>query len=43
MIEKYQQVVSDSFTGYFNYLVGEILNLSWKNYFWRFGAVLIAV
>jgi sterol desaturase/sphingolipid hydroxylase (fatty acid hydroxylase superfamily) len=34
MIEKYQQIISDSFTGYYNYLIGEILNPSWDNYFW---------
>ncbi len=33
-MEKYWQIFIDSFTGYFNYLVGEIINPSWHNYFW---------
>jgi sterol desaturase/sphingolipid hydroxylase (fatty acid hydroxylase superfamily) len=33
-MEKYWQIISDSYTGYFNYLWNEILNPSYKNYFW---------
>lgn len=33
-MEKYWQIIIDSFSGYFNYLVNEILNPSWHNYFW---------
>ena len=33
-MEKYWQIISDSYTGYFNYLVNEILSPSFHNYFW---------
>lgn len=33
-MEKYWQIIIDSFTGYYNYLIYEILNPSWHNYFW---------
>lgn len=37
-MKKYLNIISDSFTGYFNYLVEEISNPSWTNYFyWLLG------
>jgi len=33
-LEKYLKIIQDSFTGYFNYLVQEITNPSWTNYFY---------
>jgi len=37
-LEKYYQIIQDSFTGYFNYLVSEILHPGWHNYFyWLIG------
>ncbi len=33
-MEKYIQIVSNSFTGYFNYLVNEITHPTWHSYFW---------
>lgn len=33
-MEKYLKIIQDSFTGYFNYLVQEITNPSWTNYFY---------
>jgi sterol desaturase/sphingolipid hydroxylase (fatty acid hydroxylase superfamily) len=33
-LEKYWNIIIDSFTGYYHYLVGEILQPSWNNYFW---------
>jgi sterol desaturase/sphingolipid hydroxylase (fatty acid hydroxylase superfamily) len=33
-MEKYIQIVSSSFTGYFNYLVDEITHPTWHSYFW---------
>jgi sterol desaturase/sphingolipid hydroxylase (fatty acid hydroxylase superfamily) len=33
-LEKYLKIILDSFTGYFNYLVQEIANPSWTNYFY---------
>src|SRR5690606_18543015 len=35
-MERYLQIILDSFTGYFNYLVQEIANPSWGNYFYWF-------
>ena len=35
-MEKYLQIIFNSFTGYFNYLVQEIMNPSWNNYFYWF-------
>lgn len=41
-MNKYIQVVEDSFTGYFNYLLTEILNPHWGNYFyWLIGISLL--
>ncbi len=38
MLEKYLNIITDSFTGYWNYLVTEISNPSWTNYFyWLIG------
>ncbi|MCF8367823.1 MAG: sterol desaturase family protein [Bacteroidales bacterium] len=34
MFEKYLNIIIDSFTGYYNYLIGEIFSPSWHNYFW---------
>jgi sterol desaturase/sphingolipid hydroxylase (fatty acid hydroxylase superfamily) len=33
-LEKYLSIIKESFTGYFNYLVNEISNPSWTNYFY---------
>ncbi|MCM4160681.1 sterol desaturase family protein [Antarcticibacterium flavum] len=39
---KYFRIIQDSFIGYFNYLVGEITNPSWGNYFyWLIGLSLL--
>lgn len=40
-MEKYWNIVLDSFSGYYNYLVGEIVNPSWHNYFWML--ILVSV
>jgi sterol desaturase/sphingolipid hydroxylase (fatty acid hydroxylase superfamily) len=41
-LEKYLKIISDSFTGYFNYLVNEISNPSWTNYlYWLIGLSLL--
>ena len=38
-MEKYLKIISDGYTGYLNYFIGEILNPSWNNYFyWLVGA-----
>jgi len=38
----YLKIISDSFTGYFNYLVDEITNPGWTNYFyWLLGLSLL--
>lgn len=38
-MEKYLKIISDGYTGYWNYFIGEILNPSWNNYFyWLVGA-----
>lgn len=40
-MERYFDIISDSFTGYFNYLMSEILHPSWHNYFyWLIGLSL---
>ncbi len=37
-MNKYIDIIQDSFTGYYNYLVSEILNPNWGNYFyWLIG------
>jgi sterol desaturase/sphingolipid hydroxylase (fatty acid hydroxylase superfamily) len=33
-MDKYGKVISDAYTGYWNYFSGEILNPSWHNYFY---------
>ncbi len=41
MLSEYWQVIRDAYTGYWNYLVHEILNPSWGNYFyWLLGLSL---
>ncbi|MFO7719426.1 MAG: sterol desaturase family protein [Gillisia sp.] len=41
-MEKYLKIILESFTGYFNYLVQEISNPSWNNYFyWLIGLSLL--
>lgn len=40
-MNKYKQIILDSFSGYYNYLVSEILNPHWGNYFyWLIGISL---
>ena len=39
---KYLKIIQDSFTGYFNYLIEEITNPGWTNYFyWLLGLSLL--
>lgn len=33
-MDKYLKIIIDSFSGYYHYLIGEILHPSWHNYFW---------
>ncbi|RXG30033.1 sterol desaturase family protein [Leeuwenhoekiella palythoae] len=41
-MEKYLKIIQDSFTGYFNYLIEEITNPGWTNYFyWLLGLSLL--
>ncbi|WP_373399755.1 sterol desaturase family protein [Algoriphagus halophilus] len=41
-MEKYIKAISDGYYGYWNYLVNEILNPSWHNYFyWLIGASFV--
>ena len=41
-MEKYFKIIQESFSGYFNYLVQEITNPSWTNYFyWLIGLSLL--
>lgn len=41
MMEEYWKIIADSYTGYWNYLVNEILYPSWGNYFyWLLGLSL---
>ena len=41
-MEKYLKIIQDSFTGYFNYLIDEITNPGWTNYFyWLVGLSLL--
>ena len=39
MLEKYIDIIINSYQGYFNYLVHEIASLSWHNYFYALIAV----
>lgn len=43
MLEKYLIIISDSFSGYYNYLVSEITNPSWGNYFYWLLALSLLV
>ncbi|NBC24556.1 MAG: hypothetical protein GVX78_02960, partial [Bacteroidetes bacterium] len=39
---KYWEIIQNSFSGYWNYLIGEITNPSWTNYFyWLVGLSLL--
>ncbi len=41
-MHKYKTIITESFTGYFNYLIDEISNPSWTNYFyWLIGLSLL--
>ena len=41
-MDKYLKIIQDSFSGYFNYLVDEIRNPGWTNYFyWLLGLSLL--
>ena len=41
-MEKYLKIIQESFSGYFNYLINEISNPSWTNYFyWLIGLSLL--
>ena len=41
-MEKYIEIIQKSFSGYYNYLIGEITNPSWTNYFyWLIGLSLL--
>ena len=41
-MDKYLKIIQDSFTGYFNYLIDEITNPGWTNYFyWLVGLSLL--
>lgn len=41
-MEKYTGIIAGSYSGYFNYLINEILNPSWHNYFyWLIGTSVI--
>ena len=33
-MQHYWDIIVNSYTGYWNYLLGEISHLSWHNYFW---------
>lgn len=43
MLEKYFDIIADSFTGYFNYLVREITEPAWNSYFYWLLALSILV
>lgn len=40
-MEKYWDIIKDSYQGYFNYLVDEITRLHWENYF--YGLILVSL
>ncbi len=42
-MEEYLKIISDSFTGYWNYLVYEITHPSWHNYFYMLIVLSLAV
>ncbi len=37
------EIISNSYSGYFNYLINEILNPSWYNYFWYLIVISLTV
>ncbi|MDN6279835.1 MAG: sterol desaturase family protein [Psychroflexus sp.] len=44
MFERYLKIISDSFSGYYNYLVSEIMNPSWGNYlYWLLALSLLVL
>lgn len=42
-LEKYIKIIQDSFSGYYNYLVSEIVNPGWTNYFYWLVALSLLV
>jgi sterol desaturase/sphingolipid hydroxylase (fatty acid hydroxylase superfamily) len=42
-MEKYLKVISDGYTGYWNYLISEILNPGWHNYFYSLLAASVVI
>ncbi|MDT0690932.1 sterol desaturase family protein [Salegentibacter sp. F188] len=42
-MNKYKTIITESFTGYFNYLIDEISNPSWTNYFYWLIALSLLV
>lgn len=42
-MEHYIEVIVDSYTGYWNYLMGEILNPGWGNYFYWLISISLVV
>jgi hypothetical protein len=42
-MNEYLKIIADSFTGYWNYLVFEITNPSWHNYFYMLIAFSVGV
>lgn len=42
-MDEYLKIIQDSYAGYWNYLVTEIFNPSWKNYFWWLLALSLGV
>ena len=42
-LEKYIEIIQDSFSGYYNYLVSEIVNPGWTNYFYWLVALSLLV
>ncbi len=43
MMEKYLKIISDGFSGYWNYLLKELLCPSWHNYFYWLVALSLTV
>lgn len=42
ILAEYLTIIGNSYSGYWNYLVAEILNIGWKNYFyWLLGLSLV--
>ena len=42
-LEKYINLIGNSYKGYFNYLISEFTNLSWSNYFYGLLAISLIV